>query len=183
MNRVGCRQVFRRRWLVLGSFCFLSLLNGFQWVQYAIVSDAVAKYYGVSLQAVDWASMVFMLMYVPFVVPASWLLDKKVQTAAHCLQSRGLPPLVTTSSCRRASATPWCSRPCSTAWRRGSRWRPGGPTCSPSPWPARRWRPSRRPSSSPSPPGWRRCGSARARWLRPAPSESSGTRSGMAVFS
>ncbi|XP_034241521.1 uncharacterized protein LOC117645430 isoform X2 [Thrips palmi] len=76
-NGAPTLKVFRRRWLVLAAFCFLSLLNGFQWVQYAIVSDSVARYYGVSLQAVDWASMVYMLMYVPFVAPASWMLDKK----------------------------------------------------------------------------------------------------------
>lgn len=70
-------KVFGRRWLVLGAFCLLTLLNAVQWVQYAIVSDSVERFYGVSAQAVDWASMVYMLMYVPFIVPASWMLDAK----------------------------------------------------------------------------------------------------------
>ncbi|KAK3917277.1 Feline leukemia virus subgroup C receptor-related protein 2 [Frankliniella fusca] len=76
-NAIVSVKVFSRRWLVLGAFCLLSLLNSLQWVQYAIISDSVAKFYGVSAQAVDWASMVYMLMYIPFILPASWLLDNK----------------------------------------------------------------------------------------------------------
>ncbi|XP_026276854.1 feline leukemia virus subgroup C receptor-related protein 1 isoform X1 [Frankliniella occidentalis] len=70
-------SVYTRRWLVLGSFCLLSLMNGMQWVQYAIISDSVAKFYDVSPQAVDWASMIYMLTYIPFILPASWMLDNK----------------------------------------------------------------------------------------------------------
>ncbi|KAE8744182.1 hypothetical protein FOCC_FOCC009190, partial [Frankliniella occidentalis] len=47
------------------------------WVQYAIISDSVAKFYDVSPQAVDWASMIYMLTYIPFILPASWMLDNK----------------------------------------------------------------------------------------------------------
>jgi hypothetical protein len=43
-----------------------------------IITAILEKYYQVSTIAVYWTSMVYMVTYIPFIVPASWLLDKKV---------------------------------------------------------------------------------------------------------
>ena len=35
------------------------------------------RFYGISTMAVDWLSMVFMLAYIPLILPVTWLLDRK----------------------------------------------------------------------------------------------------------
>ena len=42
-----------------------------------IITSILEKYYGVSTLTVYWTSMIFMVTYIPLIVPASWLLDKK----------------------------------------------------------------------------------------------------------
>ncbi|CAI2319246.1 unnamed protein product [Caenorhabditis sp. 36 PRJEB53466] len=69
-------RVFKKRWLILAIFMFLSGSNGAQWIQYSIIANIISDYYGVSFQAVDWTSMIYMLTYIFFFIPAAWLLDK-----------------------------------------------------------------------------------------------------------
>lgn len=73
-----CR-VYRRRWLILLLFCCYSLTNAFQWIQYATINNIVSRYWTVSASAIDWLSMVYMVVYVPLIFPATWLIDKKVR--------------------------------------------------------------------------------------------------------
>jgi hypothetical protein len=78
-------QVYFKRWLVLFSFCLISLLNAFNWIEYSIIQDVVIEFYNQSLpsgeaekyDAVNWFSMVYMLCYIPLVFPAMFLLDRK----------------------------------------------------------------------------------------------------------
>lgn len=77
--------VYPIRWLVLFVFVFYSASNSMQWVQYTIIQDAVVKYYDVSSSKVYWTSMIFMIMYIPLIFPASFLLDKTVSLFCLCL--------------------------------------------------------------------------------------------------
>nr|CAD7432438.1 unnamed protein product [Timema monikensis] len=70
-------QVFKKRWLMLLLFVICSTCNAAHWVQFSIISNIVTRYYGVSSLAIDWTSMVYMAAYIPLVLPAAWLLDKK----------------------------------------------------------------------------------------------------------
>uniref|UniRef100_A0A665WER9 Feline leukemia virus subgroup C cellular receptor family, member 2a n=1 Tax=Echeneis naucrates TaxID=173247 RepID=A0A665WER9_ECHNA len=70
-------RLYKRRWLVVFLFSSYSLSNAYQWIQYGIISNIIVKFYSVEAFAVDWLSMVFMLTYIPFIFPVSWLLDKK----------------------------------------------------------------------------------------------------------
>ncbi|XP_043242358.1 feline leukemia virus subgroup C receptor-related protein 1-like isoform X3 [Amphibalanus amphitrite] len=70
-------RVYRRRWAILLLFCLYSMTNAFQWIQYAIINNIVARYWNVSAATVDWLSMVYMVVYVPLIFPATWLIDKK----------------------------------------------------------------------------------------------------------
>uniref|UniRef100_A0AAY4C590 Major facilitator superfamily (MFS) profile domain-containing protein n=1 Tax=Denticeps clupeoides TaxID=299321 RepID=A0AAY4C590_9TELE len=70
-------RLYRRRWLVVLLFSSYSLCNAFQWIQYGIINNIFTKFYGVSSFAVDWLSMVYMLTYIPFIFPVTWLLDRK----------------------------------------------------------------------------------------------------------
>lgn len=69
-------KVYKIRWLVLGIFVLYSACNALQWIQYSIITDVIVKYYGVTTTAVDWTSMIYMVVYIPFIFPGSYLLDK-----------------------------------------------------------------------------------------------------------
>ena len=45
-----------------------------------IITSILEKYYSISTLAVYWTSMIYMVLYIPLIFPASWLLDKKVKT-------------------------------------------------------------------------------------------------------
>lgn len=69
-------KLYKRRWLILGIFVFYSASNAMQWIQFSIIANTVAEYYKVSTFAIDMTSMIFMITYIPFIFPASYLLDK-----------------------------------------------------------------------------------------------------------
>ncbi|KAG8201370.1 hypothetical protein JTE90_016846 [Oedothorax gibbosus] len=73
---VGTR-LYRSRFLMLALFVCYSMSSAFQWIEYAIISNLVSHYYGVSEFTVSWTSMVYMIFYIPLIVPANWLLEKK----------------------------------------------------------------------------------------------------------
>ncbi|XP_043399608.1 feline leukemia virus subgroup C receptor-related protein 1 isoform X2 [Chelonia mydas] len=66
-----------RRLPVLAVFSLYSLVNAFQWIQYSILSSVFVRFYGASHSRVDWLSMVYMVAYVPLILPATWLLDTR----------------------------------------------------------------------------------------------------------
>ena len=55
------------------------MTNAFQWIQYAIINNIVARYWDVSAATIDWLSLIYMVVYVPLIFPATWLIDKKVR--------------------------------------------------------------------------------------------------------
>uniref|UniRef100_UPI00358EEE42 heme transporter FLVCR2-like n=1 Tax=Myxine glutinosa TaxID=7769 RepID=UPI00358EEE42 len=69
-------KVYRRRWLIVFIFCLYSLVNAFQWIEYSSISNIIREYYQTKHVAVDWLSMVIMVVYVPLIFPVTWLLDK-----------------------------------------------------------------------------------------------------------
>lgn len=71
-------KVYRRRWAILALFVAFSASNAMQWIQYSIIADVITQFYNVSTTAVDWTSMIYMVLYIPFIFPASYLLDKLV---------------------------------------------------------------------------------------------------------
>ncbi|KAM3594664.1 uncharacterized protein V6R79_011808 [Siganus canaliculatus] len=70
-------RLYNKRWAIVFLFSFYSLSNAYQWIQYGIISNIMVKFYQVEAFAVDWLSMVYMLTYIPFIFPVTWLLDKK----------------------------------------------------------------------------------------------------------
>lgn len=84
-------RLYKRRWLIVLLFSCYSLCNSYQWIQYGIISNIFMKFYGVDAFTIDWMSMIYMLTYIPFIFPVTWLLDKKglrvialVATAFNC---------------------------------------------------------------------------------------------------
>ncbi|CAG5132752.1 unnamed protein product [Candidula unifasciata] len=84
-RRLTTPVVYSRRWLMLALFCFYSFSNSFQWINLNIISDILGRYYNQSLPrdsyqrntAIDWLSMVYMLAYIPLILPVMWVLDQK----------------------------------------------------------------------------------------------------------
>ncbi|KAI4892281.1 hypothetical protein NFI96_012007 [Prochilodus magdalenae] len=70
-------RLYKRRWAIVFLFSSYSLCNAFQWIQYGIINNIFMRFYSVSSFAIDWMSMVYMLTYIPFIFPVTWLLDKK----------------------------------------------------------------------------------------------------------
>uniref|UniRef100_H2Z1Z5 Major facilitator superfamily (MFS) profile domain-containing protein n=1 Tax=Ciona savignyi TaxID=51511 RepID=H2Z1Z5_CIOSA len=69
-------KLYKRRFFILGIFCIYSMSSAFQWIEYAIITDIILKYYkGTSSLAVVWTSMIYMLSYIPLMFVATWMLD------------------------------------------------------------------------------------------------------------
>nr|XP_057947128.1 heme transporter FLVCR2 isoform X5 [Doryrhamphus excisus] len=66
-----------KRWMIVFLFSSYSLSNAYQWIQYGIINNIIMKFYQVDAFAVDWLSMLYMLTYIPFIFPVTWLLDQK----------------------------------------------------------------------------------------------------------
>ncbi|MED6264660.1 Feline leukemia virus subgroup C receptor- protein 2, partial [Characodon lateralis] len=69
-------RLYKRRWVIVLLFSTYSLSNAYQWIQYGIISNIIMKFYNVDGFAVDWLSMIYMLAYIPFIFPVTWLLEK-----------------------------------------------------------------------------------------------------------
>ncbi|XP_077598396.1 choline/ethanolamine transporter flvcr2b [Stigmatopora nigra] len=92
-DKVWETRLYRRRWVTVLLFSSYSLCNSYQWIQYGIISNIFMKYYSVDAFTIDWMSMIYMLTYIPFIFPVTWLLDKKglrvVALAATALNCAG----------------------------------------------------------------------------------------------
>ncbi|XP_059176363.1 heme transporter FLVCR2-like [Physella acuta] len=81
----GTPHVYWQRWLMLLLFCLYSFSNAFQWIHLNIIANVVVEFYNESLSAneyqrnsaIDWLSIVYMLIYIILIIPATWFLDKK----------------------------------------------------------------------------------------------------------
>lgn len=83
-------KLYKRRWPMLGLFVLCSMVNAGQWIQYSIITDIVMRFYGVSSFAVDFTSLVYMITYIPLIIPASWILDKMVNSINNYAKTIGL---------------------------------------------------------------------------------------------
>ncbi|XP_045470838.1 uncharacterized MFS-type transporter C09D4.1 [Harmonia axyridis] len=67
---------YKIRWFILTLFVLFSAANSMQWIQYSIIANVITEYYNVSTIWVDWTSIIYMVLYIPFIFPGSYLLDK-----------------------------------------------------------------------------------------------------------
>jgi len=86
-------RLYKARWIILVVYMLYSMANAVHWIQYSIISNIMVKFYGVSNFAIDTTSTIYMIVYVPLVVPASWILDRLV-SAVYCVDI--LQPSMTT---------------------------------------------------------------------------------------
>lgn len=61
---------------MLAIFVLCSCTNAMHWIQFSIISNIATRYFNVSSSAINWTALIFEACYIPFVFPASWLLDQ-----------------------------------------------------------------------------------------------------------
>ncbi|XP_036397992.1 feline leukemia virus subgroup C receptor-related protein 2 isoform X2 [Megalops cyprinoides] len=70
-------KLYKRRWIMLFLFSSYSMSNAFMWLQYGIISNIFMRFYNIDTFAIDWLSMIYMLTYIPLIVPVMWFLDNR----------------------------------------------------------------------------------------------------------
>ena len=68
-------RVYPYRWVVLLAFMFINLTIQMLWISFASITGPAAAYYGVTDQQIGLLSMIFMIVYIPLSIPASWVID------------------------------------------------------------------------------------------------------------
>lgn len=75
MNESGYR-VYSYRWVVLGATMLVNLTIQTLWIAYAPITAQASAFYGVKELQIGFLAMVFMVAFVPFSIPSSWLIDR-----------------------------------------------------------------------------------------------------------
>jgi MFS family permease len=68
-------KVYGYRWVVLAVYMFVSLTMQIFWICYAPITGLAAERYGVSDLQIGLLAMIFMYVYLPLAIPASWAID------------------------------------------------------------------------------------------------------------
>lgn len=70
-------KLYHRRWFMLFLFSSVSASNAFMWLQYGIISNIFMRFYNIDAIAIDWLAMIYLLTYIPVILPVIWLLDNR----------------------------------------------------------------------------------------------------------
>lgn len=68
-------RLYRYRWVILLAFMLINLTIQVLWICFAPVAGAAATHYHVSELQIGLLAMVFMIVYIPISIPASWAID------------------------------------------------------------------------------------------------------------
>lgn len=68
-------KVYGYRWVVFTVYIFASIMMQIFWISYAPITKAAASELGVSDEAIGLLAMIFMYIFLPLALPASWLID------------------------------------------------------------------------------------------------------------
>eukprot|EP00112_Aurelia_sp_Birch-Aquarium-sp1_P004932 Seg1556.22 transcript_id=Seg1556.22/GoldUCD/mRNA.D3Y31 product="Feline leukemia virus subgroup C receptor-related protein 2" protein_id=Seg1556.22/GoldUCD/D3Y31 len=69
-------RLYKRRWFVLASYCFLTISNLATWFSFSSISNIMQKYYKINLVAVNWFAIVYSLISVILMFPIAYLLKR-----------------------------------------------------------------------------------------------------------
>lgn len=75
LRKLSDIRLYKQRWLILTAVCLLNASNAMLWISFAPVADLTARYYECSLDTVNYLSLVYLVVSIPFGFLASWLLD------------------------------------------------------------------------------------------------------------
>jgi FLVCR family MFS transporter 7 len=69
-------KVYPFRWLLLAIIIPIIVASEIFWLSFAPISKAAQEFYGVGMMGIDVFSMSYMFMYILFMVPAAWVIDR-----------------------------------------------------------------------------------------------------------
>ncbi|XP_040904102.1 solute carrier family 49 member A3 [Toxotes jaculatrix] len=75
LRRLLFFKVYKRRWFVLLVLCLLNCSNATIWLTFAPVADQSAQYLQVTLDKINWLSLVYMVVAIPLSFGTTWMLD------------------------------------------------------------------------------------------------------------
>jgi len=76
MVQLNTFKVYRYRWTILSIYMFLIAVNQMLWITFAPITSDATNYFGVSDLWIGILSMCFMIVFIVFSIPASWIIDK-----------------------------------------------------------------------------------------------------------
>lgn len=68
-------KVYKYRWIMLTVYMFIVIINQLLWITFAPVTAAATAFYQVSDLQIGLLSMSFMIVFIFFSIPASWVID------------------------------------------------------------------------------------------------------------
>jgi len=69
-------QVYGYRWIVLLLFFLVNVISNILWTTYAPVTTHAMEFYGVDEFSVIFISLVFLIVYIPITLSATWLINR-----------------------------------------------------------------------------------------------------------
>ena len=69
-------RLYGKRWHMLAIFCAQTMVNAVLWISFAPIASLTGAFYGVSTGAVNMASLVFMILYLPGTMFASAYIER-----------------------------------------------------------------------------------------------------------
>ena len=69
-------KVYPYRWIVLGLFGLVTLINQMIWITFAAIEPSATSFYLKGTNAILMFSLVFMIVYIPMNIPAAKAIDK-----------------------------------------------------------------------------------------------------------
>ena len=68
-------KLFKYRWVVLAVYVLISIVIEIQWLTFAPVASAARAYYKATSLQIDLLSMLYMIIFIVFCIPASYVID------------------------------------------------------------------------------------------------------------
>lgn len=68
-------KIYGYRWIMLVVYMFIVAMNQLLWITFAPITSEAVHYYGVSELWIGILSMSFMVIFILFSIPASWIID------------------------------------------------------------------------------------------------------------
>ena len=68
-------KLYKYRWVVLTIYVLISIVIEIQWLTFAPVASAARAYYKATALQIDLLSMLYMIVFIVFCIPASSVID------------------------------------------------------------------------------------------------------------
>lgn len=68
-------HVYGYRWVVLAVFSILNIIVQMHWLNFAAIAREARIYYGVASLEIDFLALIFMIVFLVFCIPASYIID------------------------------------------------------------------------------------------------------------